>query len=41
MASEWLEWKAKQLGQHIRHKYNDTEKRLRAEGYVYMAGVQK
>ena len=28
MASEWLEWKAKQLGQHIRHKYNDKEKQI-------------
>ena len=28
MASEWLEWEAKQRGITIRHQLNDTEKRI-------------
>lgn len=28
MAIEWLEWQAYQRGIHIRHEYNNTEKRI-------------
>ena len=28
MATEWLEWKTRKGGIHIRHQMNDTEKRI-------------